>query len=59
MRIFFDAKQEIDNELLNYINTKLEFYNKLTEDKVNLMFKQLWFNDLYDSKVRWIVPTKQ
>ena len=51
--------EEVDNELLNYINTKLEFYNKLTEDKVNLMFKQLWFNDLYDSKVRGIVPTKQ
>jgi type I restriction enzyme, R subunit len=44
--------EEIDNELLNFINTKLEFYNKLTEDKVNLMFKSLWFNDLYDQKVR-------
>jgi type I restriction enzyme, R subunit len=44
--------EEIDNELLNYINTKLEFYNKLSEDKVNLMFKQLWFNDIYDQRVR-------
>jgi type I restriction enzyme R subunit len=47
--------EEIDNELLNFINTKLELYNKLSEDKVNLMFKRLWFNDLYDQKVRGIV----
>ncbi len=45
---------EIDNELLNFINTKLELYNKLTEDKVNLMFKTTWFNDLYDQRVRGI-----
>jgi type I restriction enzyme R subunit len=44
--------EEIDNELLNFINTKLELYNKLSEDKVNFMFKQLWFNDLYDRRVR-------
>ena len=44
--------EEIDNELLNFINTKLELYNKLSEDKVNLMFKRLWFNDIYDQKVR-------
>jgi type I restriction enzyme, R subunit len=37
--------EEIDNELLNFINTKLELYNKLSEDKVNLMLKRLWFND--------------
>ena len=46
--------EEIDNELLNFINTKLEFYNKLSEDKVNLMFKKLWFNDIYDKRVRGI-----
>ncbi|SFE50673.1 type I restriction endonuclease subunit R [Thermophagus xiamenensis] len=46
--------EEIDSELLNFINTKLEFYNKLSEDRVNTMFKQLWFNDLYDKKVRGI-----
>lgn len=42
----------IDNELLNFINTKLELYNKLTEDKVNMMFKTMWFNELYDQRVR-------
>ena len=46
--------EEIDNELLNFINTKLEFYNKLSEDKVNLMFKKLWFNDIYDKRVRGV-----
>lgn len=47
--------EEIDNELLNFINTKLDLYNKLSEDKVNLMFKRLWFNDIYDKRVRGIV----
>lgn len=46
--------EEIDNELLNFINTKLELYNKLSEDRVNLMFKKMWFNDLYNKKVRGI-----
>ena len=44
--------EEIDNELLNFINTKLELYNKLSEDRVNIMFKKMWFNDLYNSKVK-------
>ena len=44
----------IDNELLNFINTKLELYNKLSEDKVNLMFKTMWFNEIYDQRVRGI-----
>jgi type I restriction enzyme R subunit len=46
--------RKLINELLNFINTKLELYNKLSEDKVNLMFKRLWFNDIYDKKVRRI-----
>jgi type I restriction enzyme R subunit len=45
-------EEEIDNELLNFINTKLEFYNKLTEDRVNQTFKRIWFNDIYDKRVR-------
>jgi type I restriction enzyme R subunit len=44
----------IDNELLNFINTKLELYNKLSDDKVNVMFKTMWFNDIYDRMVRGI-----
>jgi type I restriction enzyme, R subunit len=46
--------EEIDGELLNFINTKLEFYNKLSEDRANTMFKRLWFNEIYDTKVRGI-----
>ena len=46
--------EEVDNELLNFINTKLEFYNKLSEDRANMMFKRLWFNDIYDKRVRGI-----
>ena len=36
------------------IHSKLELYNKLTEDRVNTLFKQLWFNELYDARVRGI-----
>jgi type I restriction enzyme R subunit len=46
--------EEIDNELLSFINTKLDLYNKLSDDKTNLMFKKLWFNELYDMKIRGI-----
>ncbi|MEQ8422052.1 MAG: DEAD/DEAH box helicase family protein [Arenibacter algicola] len=44
--------EEIDGELLNFIDKKLEFYNKMTEDKVNNLFKAMWFNELYDNRVR-------
>jgi type I restriction enzyme R subunit len=44
--------EEIDSELLNFIDNKLEFYNKMTEDKVNSLFKSMWFNELYDNRVR-------
>lgn len=46
--------EEIDTELLNFINNKLELYNKLSDDRVNQMFKRLWFNDIYDRRVRGI-----
>lgn len=45
---------EIDDELLNFIDKKLEFYNKMTDDKVNSLFKTMWFNELYDARVRGI-----
>ena len=44
--------EEIDSEMLNFINTKLDLYNKLTENKVNSLFKSMWFNDLYEKRVR-------
>jgi type I restriction enzyme R subunit len=46
--------EEIDSELLNFIDKKLDFYSKLTEDKVNALFKNFWFNEIYDSRVRGI-----
>jgi type I restriction enzyme R subunit len=45
---------EIDDKLLDFIDKKLEFYNKMTEDKVNSQFKNMWFNELYDVRVRGI-----
>ena len=53
VRTKFDA--EIDSELLNFINTKLELYNKLTEDRVNRQFKRMWFDELYDTRVRRMI----
>ena len=45
-------EEKIDEELLNFINSKLELYNKLTEDRANVMFKNIFFNELYDQRVR-------
>ena len=45
---------ELDNLLLDFVNTKLELYNKLSEDRVNATLKRVWFNELYDTKVRGI-----
>jgi len=44
----------LDDALLQFVNHKLELYNKLTEDKANSTLKRLWFNELYDRRVRGI-----
>ena len=44
--------EEVDSELLSFITTKLELYNKLTEGRVNSLFKSTWFNELYDQRIR-------
>lgn len=44
--------EEVDAEMLDFINTKLELYNKLTEDNTNRTFKKLWFDEIYDQRVR-------
>lgn len=44
--------EEVDSELLNFIDKKLDFYNKMTEDRINTLFKTMWFNEIYDSRVR-------
>ena len=48
-------EEKIDEELLNFINSKLELYNKLTEDRANVMFKNIFFNELYDRRVRGMI----
>ncbi len=50
IRTRFD--EEVDSELLDFVNGKVELYNKLTETSVNEMLKRMWFNDLYDARVR-------
>lgn len=44
----------IDDELLNFIDGKLNLYNKLSDDRVNKEFKRLWFNEVYDRTLRGI-----
>jgi len=35
--------QTVDNLLLEFVNTKLELYKKLTDARINPMFKSKWF----------------
>ena len=35
--------QTVDDLLLEFVNTKLELYKKLTDPRVNPMFKSKWF----------------
>lgn len=44
----------IDDELLNFIDSKLNLYNKLTDDRINKEFKRIWFNEIYDQTVRGV-----
>lgn len=53
VRTKFD--EEVDSEQLNFINTKLELYNKLSEEATNTAFKRLWFNEIYDQRVREMI----
>jgi len=46
--------ETIDDELLNFIDSKLSLYNKLTDDRVNKEFKRLWFNEVYDRILRGV-----
>jgi len=44
--------EAIDAELLEFINTKLELYNKLSDDRVSALLKAQWFTELYNARVR-------
>jgi type I restriction enzyme R subunit len=37
----------IDDLLLEFVNTKIDLYKKLTDPKVNPLFKQKWFEKYY------------
>lgn len=47
-------EEKVDDALLDFINNKLDLYNKLSEDRAGSMFKNIWFNELYDQRVRGI-----
>jgi len=47
--------ETVDSELLDFINSKYELYNKLTEERANTLFKNIWFNEMYDRRVRGIM----
>lgn len=47
--------ETVDAELLDFITSKYELYNKLTEDRANTLFKNIWFNEMYDRKVRGLI----
>lgn len=47
--------ETVDAGLLDFITSKFELYNKLTEDRANTLFKNIWFNEMYDRRVRGII----
>jgi len=47
-------EKAIDNELLGFVNNKLDFYNKMTDERANKNLKDLWFNEMYNRFVKQI-----
>jgi type I restriction enzyme R subunit len=41
----------LDQALLEFIDTKLDLYNKLSEDKANAQLKRLWFKELLGARL--------
>jgi type I restriction enzyme R subunit len=44
-------EEVLDQALLEFIDTKLELYNKLSEDKTNAQLKRLWFKELLGNRL--------
>ncbi len=44
--------QEVDNEFFKFLDTKLAFYDKMTDKKANNLFKDLLFKEMYNREVR-------
>jgi type I restriction enzyme, R subunit len=49
IRTKFD--EVLDDVLEEFVNTKLDLFNKLTEDKANAQLKRLWFKELLASRL--------
>ena len=45
--IKYKFDKTVDNLLLDFVTAKTELYKKLTEPKVNRLFKSKWFDDYY------------
>jgi type I restriction enzyme R subunit len=40
----------LDEILLEFVNTKLDLYKKLSETNINVFLKQRWFEEFYGTK---------
>lgn len=46
--------EAVDDRMLQFVNKKLGLYNKLTNDQTNSDIKRIWFNAIYDQRIRGI-----
>lgn len=44
----YKFEKTVDTLLLDFVTAKTELYKKLTDPKVNKLFKSKWFDDFYD-----------
>jgi len=44
--------EEVDERFLTFVNSSIELYNMVTQDKANKKFKDILFERLYDERVR-------
>lgn len=49
------SDETANTELLDFIISKYELYNKLTEERANTLLKNIRFNEMYDNRVRGII----
>ena len=40
----------LDDVLYEFVNTKLDLFNKLSEDKANAQLKRLWFKEMLGAR---------
>jgi len=54
--IRYKFNQTVDELLLEFVNTKLELYKKLTDPQVNPMFKSKWFEGYSSTDTQRLLP---